>query len=233
MSEWITVKTKGAKKHQTKETRDRDQRHPRKPRRSWRDHAKSIPGSGSGSESHESKTQHKVSLPSTEDIKEHNKLNDTWILWYHDTKSSDWSLSGYEQLFSFSTVEDFWILYNNLDDISSGMYYLMRKDIPPIWDAPENIGGGAWTFRVDKRNLSKFWEDLSLHCVGETICDASESIVGISISPKIRFATVRVWTSDTDDGIEKFNPVKESTQNGHVQIDFASARFTPNKQAST
>ena len=172
----------------------------------WRDHAK---------------TSLKVTSKTT------HPLNETWVLWYHDASSDDWSLSGYEQLYSFDTIEDFWVLYNNLHDITNGMYYLMRKSVPPIWDAPENIDGGAWTFRVDKKNLTDFWLNLSLLCIGETICENSESILGISFSPKLRFATVRVWTSQTDGEISQFNKIQTKCRN---TINFTRARFTLNNQ---
>ena len=160
-----------------------------------------------------------------------NYLNDTWVLWYHDMKNPDWTVKGYEQLFEFNTVEDFWILYNNITDLTNGMYYLMRKDVPPIWDDPKNINGGAWTFKVDKRDLNKVWEDLSCYCVGETICKRPETIVGLSISPKIRYATVRVWTTDTEQSVGHFDTLTKESQSASV-INFSEARFTPNKQAS-
>ena len=156
----------------------------------------------------------------------------TWVLWFHDMKNHDWSLEGYEKLFAFNTVEDFWILYNNINELTDGMYYLMREGYPPIWDHEKNIAGGAWTFKVDKRNLNKFWEDLSCYCVGETICADSNDVVGISISPKIRFATVRVWTSNTNQKATIFDEISRKTTNNSVVIDFNGARFTKNKEAS-
>ncbi len=154
-------------------------------------------------------------------------MNDTWVLWYHDALSNDWSLSGYEQLYSFDTIEDFWVLYDNLHDITNGMYYLMRRNVPPIWDVPENING-VWTFRVDKKTLTSFWLDLSLFCIGETICNNPESIIGISFSPKVRFATVRIWTSQTDGKISQFNSMQTECRNSNIPIDFTRARFTLN-----
>lgn len=188
--------------------------------RSWKDHAKSLS---------EKKNPDIVSTK----VNNVHPLNDTWVLWYHDTKESDWTINGYEKLFEFDTVEDFWILYNSLVDITSNMYYLMRKGYPPIWDDPKNKEGSGWTFKVDKRNLTKFWEDMSCFCVGETICSQSENIIGLSISPKIRFATVRVWTSDRDESIDKFENVSQYTSNSSIVIDFNYARFTANSSAAT
>ena len=191
---------------------------------SWKDHAKSLSAQ---------KETDKDIAP----VKEFHQLNDTWILWFHDTKGNDWTINGYEKLFEFDTVEDFWILYNSLvrnkSDITSGMYYLMRHGYPPIWDDPKNVNGGGWTFKIDKRNVPQFWEDISCFCIGESICDDSENVVGLSVSPKIRFATVRVWTSDKDQSKDKFSAVYEHTKNSNIVIDFEHARFTPNSGAAT
>jgi hypothetical protein len=159
-------------------------------------------------------------------------LNDTWVLWFHDMKNQDWTMKGYEKIFSFNTVEDFWILYNSITEFTNGMYYLMREGYPPMWDHEKNIDGGAWTFKVDKRNLNKFWEDLSCYCIGETIHKGPSTVVGLSISPKIRFATVRVWTSNTDQKVSLFSEICQKTKNDSVVIDFNEARFTINREAS-
>ncbi len=166
------------------------------------------------------------------EIKKFHPLNDQWVLWFHDMKNSNWTINGYEQIFQFDTIEDFWILYNGINDFTNGMYYLMRLGYPPIWDHEKNINGGAWTFKVDKRNLNKFWEELSCYCIGETICDESNSIVGISISPKIRFATVRVWTNNTTHSVNLFKNISQKTQNNSIAINFTEARFTINKEAT-
>src|SRR5258706_11886531 len=127
-------------------------------------------------------------------------INDTWIFWFHekDSINNNWRIDGYIELNCIKSVEDFWILYNNINVVSENMFYLMRKDYPPIWDHPKNINGGAWTFKIDFKFLEAFWIELSSQCIGETICDNSETIVGISVSPKVGCATVRVWTKNTN-----------------------------------
>src|SRR5258706_6709410 len=106
-------------------------------------------------------------------------LHDTWNLFSHEKEeiNNNWTLDGYEKLGIFTTVEEFWKIYNNID-ITNGMFYLMRQNYPPIWDDPKNINGGAWTFRVDKKILNRFWVEISLYCVGATICHHSATIVG-------------------------------------------------------
>jgi translation initiation factor 4E len=166
------------------------------------------------------------------DTEKSTELNGTWTLFYHDLKNDNWELGSYEELFTFNTIEDFWRLYNNLTDLTNGMYYLMREGYPPIWEHEKNVGGGGWTFKVNKRQLNKFWETLSCYCVGETICEQPDRVVGLSISPKIQYATVRVWTADTTQTHDLYRRIAEETKASDLTINFATdARFAPNSNA--
>jgi len=158
-------------------------------------------------------------------------LNDTWVCWFHNLNSDEWSLESYQKVFTFKTVEDFWILSNNLNNINNGMYYIMRENYPPIWDHEMNIEGGGWTFKIDKKFAQEFWVKLSCYCVGEVLSKNTSNIVGISLSPKIRFVTVRIWTKDTSKNPAEFNNIKIETENDSIPINFANARFTPNREA--
>jgi hypothetical protein len=161
-----------------------------------------------------SKTQKQEQICS---VQGEHKLHTPWVLWYHDIQSRDWSLDGYQQLVTINTIEDFHRMIHSLYEIENNMYYLMRQGIPPLWDDSINIDGGAWTFKVNKKDISEFWTKLAIMIIGETICAQSEKIVGISISPKLKFATVRVWTS--------------SSKPFPVEDNFSQARFTPNQKA--
>ena len=222
---------------------DKKKRAPKKPSySSWSDHSRNLTKKFDKESKFVEKDQEskfvekdkKTEIPASAPtgLDKPHPLNDTWVLWFHDLKNPDWTIKGYEQLFEFNTAEDFWILYNNITDLTNGMYYLMRKGVPPVWDDQKNINGGAWTFKVDKRDLNKVWEDLSCYCVGETICKNPETIVGLSISPKIRYATVRVWTTNSDQVVSNFDTLTKNSSVGNSTINFSEARFTPNKQAS-
>lgn len=158
-------------------------------------------------------------------------LNTGWVLWYHTFESNDWSLKGYEKLYTFNTIEDFWFLYNYDGNYSNGMYYLMRKGIPPIWDAPETINGGAWTFRIDYKVFWDFWQSLSMLCIGETICTDSTHIIGISYSPKGKFFICRVWTDKTDGDLARFGDAQKECVANSLPIDFNTLRFVLNKRS--
>jgi len=159
-------------------------------------------------------------------------LNDKWICLFHDVNNENWNISSYQQLIILDTIEDFLILCNNIKNINNGMYYLMRQGFPPIWDHEKNIDGGGWTFRVDKKLAHEFWEKLACYCIGETICKDPENIIGISISPKVRFVTIRIWTKNCEKNATEFSNIKKETENESIAINFENARFTPNREAS-
>jgi hypothetical protein len=160
---------------------------------------------------------------------EPHPLHDTWVFWFHDLVNNQWTLPTYTQLLVFNTVEDFLILHNNIKDINSGMFYLMRQGYPPIWDDPLNIKGGGWTFRVDKKDAYNFWVKLSSYCVGETISNTPDHVVGVSISPKMRNVTIRLWTKNVNRSVEQFERVSRLSSR---EIDFSAARFLPNTEAN-
>jgi hypothetical protein len=159
-------------------------------------------------------------------------LNDTWIIWFHDVNDMNWNIDSYVKLLEFNTVEDFWIFHNNIDDTYNGMYYLMRKNFPPIWEHEVNINGGGWTFRIDKKYAQDFFLKLSLFCIGENICSTPKNIVGVSISPKMSSATIRLWTNTINTHIKDFDEIKSETYNDSLRVDFNNARFTANSGVS-
>lgn len=166
--------------------------------------------------------------PPPESVSEHF-LQDSWTLWVHDLSADQWDLPSYEEVFTFHTSEDFWRMFNSLKNLNNRMYYLMRKGYPPLWDHPSTIGGGGWTFKVDKKQVRPFFETLACFCIGETIGARPQEVIGVSISPKIKFATIRLWTRNVDHDPTIFNKLRRET---HGEIDFETARFTPNVDAS-
>lgn len=139
------------------------------------------------------------------DAKGNHPLNDSWVVWFHGMDDQNWSKDSYKKLDEFNTVEKFWGIYNNFPSIVNGMWFLMRKEdrngglstsIYPLWEDPACINGGAWLFKIHKAHSDIVWLNLSLLLVGETICADSNEILGISISPKRHYVTIRIWNRD-------------------------------------
>jgi hypothetical protein len=178
--------------------------------------------------SHSKKKIHQPVKQTIATISTVHPLDDMWTMWYHDLVSTDFSLKSYVKIFSFNTIEDFWIMSNNIENIGNGMYFLMREGYLPIWEDPKHKNGGSWSFKIDMRKLSKFWQELSCHCIGETICNNSKSVIGLSVSPKISSVIVRVWTSNTNQTDALYHAIEKSTMKSPIQIDFKKARFNKN-----
>jgi hypothetical protein len=161
--------------------------------------------------------------------KTEHPLNTPWVLWYHDPDNSEWTLQSYEKLATVSTIEQYWGVMNNLKRIDCGMFFFMREGYIPMYEDVKQIDGGGLTFKVSRKDIYQFFKEITMYAVGEIISDHPEEIVGISVSPKIQFCSLRVWTN------AKHNPKNytqlkiESKKNGFV-IDFNETRFAPNKK---
>ena len=125
-------------------------------------------------------------------------MSESFVLWYHDPNSSDYSLSSYIRIMEISSVNDFW---SSTEAISpeawnSGMFFFMRKGIRPLWDAPENDKGGAWSKKVDASETFDVFVDCMVHCLaGSMLKEKNETIAGVTVSPKGQFHIIKVWNT--------------------------------------
>ena len=128
-----------------------------------------------------------------DDYKQIHQLKETWTLWYHSSDGSDWTINGYEELVDLTSLEEFWLIYNRIRDFTGGMFFLMRKGYLPIW---ENYQKPVHFFKyiTVKTNYINDWLNLCLSVIGETVCEASDQVFGVSISPKVRNLIIRLWT---------------------------------------
>ena len=135
----------------------------------------------------------------TTEVVEH-KLNNNWVLWYHDMNHHDWSIKGYQKLATVGTVEEFWELFNSLPSLVHGMWFFMRDGIPPRWEDEINQEGGAFKFRTKNNQVDSNWLTLAMFLIAEQMCSDpkdAELICGISLSPKRgHVSTLSVWNLD-------------------------------------
>ena len=133
------------------------------------------------------------------EIEEITPLSDKWVLWYHDIYNDNHTRTSYKKIYEFETLEDFMMLMNNIPHVVSGMFYIMRDGIFPLFEDPRNVNGGIWTYKVNKRNANKTWLYLACCLVGNTLTKDPENmryINGIQISPKFNNCIFKVWSSD-------------------------------------
>mgnify|MGYP003973307957 FL=1 len=135
-----------------------------------------------------------------EDISTHS-LSDKWVLWAHLPHVTDWSNKSYIAIQEISKIEEIVSLYNIIPEpmVKNCMLFLMRKNIFPSWEDPQNRKGGCFSFKVNNKRVSDIWKKLSYALLGETLSkkpSLMNKITGITISPKKAFCIIKIWTSD-------------------------------------
>lgn len=158
---------------------------------------------------------------SDDDIASDNILNFKWVLWYHDPNDTQWDINSYKKIASISSISDFWNIYNLIKNsiIENSMLFIMRYGILPQWEDPQNCNGGCWSFKIMKGNIKKYWTELSIFLLGETIINTNKCIInGLSISPKKSFCIVKIWNNDK-------NINNKSLLNKKMKIPFDSCIY--------
>ena len=130
------------------------------------------------------------------------KLPREWNLWYHYDKDN-WKIDGFKNIYNISTIEDFWQLYNNWDKINGvnqRHYFLMQKNIDPMWEDPINRKGGCWSYKVHENQSQELWDDLSVYLVTEKLSKKENDITGLSIClKKNNYSVIKIWNKNSKD----------------------------------
>ena len=131
-------------------------------------------------------------------------LNHTWTLWSHLPHDIDWTIDSYKEIYTFSTLEEAMELFEFLPPslIENCMLFLMKKDIQPLYEDPQNRDGGVFSFKVMNTNVYPAWKALSYLLIGETVSVKdtmfTESVTGISIAPKKNFCIIKIWLANSN-----------------------------------
>ena len=152
-------------------------------------------------------------------MSDETKLNTSWTLWFHDPLDNKWSIDSYKQLHDISTIEDFWKVYNFLDNniVENSMLFLMRKGIEPLWEDKNNIDGGSFSIKVQKGNILDIWVKISIALCGEKITNTENiQINGISISPKKSFCIIKIWNNKNDENLDNLNTIEGISYDGII-----------------
>jgi len=133
-----------------------------------------------------------------------------WTLWYDAQLSGGKRPGGtwgdnIKEVFTFSTVEDFWRLYNNLvlpSQLQQGSTYsLFKSGIEPKWEDPANEKGGKWTVIIQKQKgvLDRMWLWLMMACIGQVLEEEGmENICGAVVNVRRGQDKLCLWTRDAD-----------------------------------
>ncbi|KAJ5698083.1 Eukaryotic translation initiation factor 4E-1 [Penicillium macrosclerotiorum] len=127
-----------------------------------------------------------------------------WTLWFTKPpsgKGDNWN-DLLKEVVTFSSVEEFWGIYNNITPTSElGLkadYHLFKKGVRPEWEDPQNKHGGKWSYQFkDKRSvpIDDLWLHAQLAAIGETLeADADNEVMGVVVNVRKGFYRVGLWT---------------------------------------
>jgi len=144
------------------------------------------------------------------DPEQSHPLLSSWTLWYDSQLSqgkkpsaTQWG-DNIRDVYSVSSVEEFWRLYNNVtlpSQLPLGCSYnWFKKGIEPKWEDPSNEKGGRWTIIINKNkaHLDKMWLWLLLACVGEQLDDDQNQICGAVVNIRKGGDKLCLWTKDAE-----------------------------------
>ena len=140
-------------------------------------------------------------------------LKDEWELWYHSINESKWDKPSYKKIFSLKYIYDLLIILDTFkqNHYQNGMFFIMKKDIFPNWEDPNNRLGGCLSFKVSSINVISEWNNIFLNCVLEKLLkDENDKVNGLSISPKKEFNIIKIWFSEPIEYKNKFIEKEDS-----------------------
>jgi len=145
-----------------------------------------------------------IAEPSNFSVK--HPLQNSWTIWYDNpqkrTNQASWG-DHLKKITTFSTVEDFWRVFNNLKPASSlaqgSNYHIFKENIEPKWEDSANTKGGKWTVSIPPKNrvttLDQMWLWTVLACIGETFL-SPDDVTGMVVSVRKAGDRVQIWTKD-------------------------------------
>jgi Eukaryotic initiation factor 4E len=123
-----------------------------------------------------------------------------WTLYFHSPEETKWTLNTFINLGSMKTWKDFWTIVEALkpESFSDGMFFMMRDPSPPLWESHQNIRGGCYSFRCQKKEAADIYMSHIIACMLGQISKGDNRINGISISPKRGFNIIKIWNTDAN-----------------------------------
>jgi hypothetical protein len=140
------------------------------------------------------------------------KINSHWGVWYHSINDSRWTRESYKKIMVVKNLLDYYFLKTNFEKktLQNGMFFIMRGDILPTWEDPDNRLGGCLSFKIYSNDILNAWNKLFLNLICEDIAldeKKYDEITGLSISPKKEFNIIKIWLKN--DKIDYKKIIKE------------------------
>ena len=137
------------------------------------------------------------------------KINSKWCLWYHSINDNNWTNSSYQKVLDIQNLYDLKSILDNIQSnhLQNGMFFIMRNDIFPTWEYPDNREGCSISFKVPASQLKTNWDLFMTKIITEDILKDKEKyneINGFSISPKKEFNIIKIWLKNNTENYESF-----------------------------
>ena len=127
------------------------------------------------------------------------ELKTTWVLWFHKLNDNKWGIDSYEKILELKTYDDILFMLKKINNINCGMFFLMKENIKPIYEDPQNIKGGYWSLRITKKESDIFWKKFVYYLCIDNITKTENdeiNINGMSISPKVNNNIFKIWNNN-------------------------------------
>lgn len=129
-------------------------------------------------------------------------LENRWTLWYYlPKKGIPWE-ECQERVYSFTTGEHFWSMFNHLIKPSElpavADLALFKKNYRPMWEDAINKNGGRWLITLNRhrqKDVEDVWREASLFLIGENF-QYSDSVCGVVLSHRTYCDKIAIWTSN-------------------------------------
>ncbi len=127
------------------------------------------------------------------------RFKNVWNIWYHHSLN-DWSINGYNKIFTISTIKDFWDFHDNIGyigGINNVHYFLMKDNILPTWEDPHNKNGGSWSMLIPLEHAYNMWERIAVDMVNSALLgNFNSSVTGMSINQKNNVSIIKIWNNN-------------------------------------
>jgi translation initiation factor 4E len=186
------------------------------------------------------------------DLSEKLPLQYAWTLWHTAPATGGGWSANYKQIAQFSTVAEFWRLFNNISPPSlldaGSSYHLFKGKVKPAWEDKFNENGGSWAFRfapnkqknnpqnqqmgnsqIEAANSANYaWYHSVLNMIGNNF-NYSEDICGLVINiKKGGRGKIELWIKDANQKSKvkeigmQFKEFCGAARKKNVEIEFMS-----------
>nr|AGI41304.1 eukaryotic translation initiation factor 4E [Phaseolus vulgaris]AGI41305.1 eukaryotic translation initiation factor 4E [Phaseolus vulgaris]AGI41306.1 eukaryotic translation initiation factor 4E [Phaseolus vulgaris]AGI41307.1 eukaryotic translation initiation factor 4E [Phaseolus vulgaris] len=143
-----------------------------------------------------------ASKPPSAFLRKPHPLENSWTFWYDNpsakSKQAEWG-SSIRPIYTFSTVEEFWSIYNNIHHPSKlgvgAGFHCFKHKIEPKWEDPICANGGKWTMTFQRGKSDTSWLYTLLAMIGEQF-DYGDEICGAVVNVRNRQDKISIWTKN-------------------------------------